>query len=69
MKPRARDLGLPFPGTPGRFNAITDVAGIGVGVTTLIASHDEALMAEHASRTFRIEPGHFFDQHAKRGVH
>jgi len=40
-----------------------------VGVTTLIASHDEALMAEHASRTFRIEPGHFYDQSAKRGVH
>lgn len=37
MRPRARDLGLPFPGTPGRFNAITDVAGVGVGVTTLIA--------------------------------
>ena len=37
MKPRARDLGLPFPGTPGRFNAITDVAGVGVGYTTLIA--------------------------------
>ena len=39
-----------------------------VGVTTLIASHDEALMAEHASRTFRIEPGHFFDQSAKRSA-
>ncbi len=34
-KPRARDLGLPFPGTPGPFNAITDVAGVTVGFTTL----------------------------------
>ncbi|MBC2836823.1 P1 family peptidase [Paragemmobacter straminiformis] len=34
-KPRARDLGLPFPGTPGPLNAITDVAGIAVGFTTL----------------------------------
>lgn len=34
-KPRARDLGLPFPGTPGAFNAITDVAGVRVGVCTL----------------------------------
>ena len=34
-KPRARDLGLPFRGTPGRFNAITDVAGVKVGFTTL----------------------------------
>ncbi|MCM2563393.1 P1 family peptidase [Lutimaribacter sp. EGI FJ00015] len=33
--PRARDLGLPFPGTPGPLNAITDVAGIHVGCTTL----------------------------------
>ena len=29
-KPRARDLGLPFPGQPGPFNAITDVPGEGV---------------------------------------
>ncbi|MCB2120294.1 MAG: P1 family peptidase, partial [Rhodobacteraceae bacterium] len=35
MKPRARDLGLPFPGTPGPFNAITDVPGVRVGFTTL----------------------------------
>lgn len=34
-KPRARDLGLPFPGTPGPFNAITDVAGVTVGFCTL----------------------------------
>lgn len=34
-KPRARDLGLPFPGTPGPFNAITDVPGVLVGFTTL----------------------------------
>ena len=34
-KPRARDLGLPIRGTPGRFNAITDVAGVKVGFTTL----------------------------------
>ena len=33
---RARDLGIPFEGTPGRFNAITDVAGVRVAHTTLI---------------------------------
>ena len=32
-----------------------------VGVTLLIASHDEALMAEHATRTLRLEPGRFGD--------
>ncbi len=34
-KCRARDLGLPFPGTPGPLNAITDIAGIEVGFSTL----------------------------------
>ena len=34
-KPRARDLGLPFPGQPGPMNAITDVPGVHVGYTTL----------------------------------
>ncbi|HXP45227.1 MAG TPA: P1 family peptidase [Candidatus Acidoferrales bacterium] len=35
-KPRARDLGVPFDGTPGAHNAITDVKGVEVGHTTLI---------------------------------
>src|ERR1700687_298636 len=34
---RARDLGVPFDGTPGPFNAITDVKGVEVGHTTLIS--------------------------------
>ena len=36
-KPRARDLGVPFDGTPGSLNAITDVMGVGVGHVTLIS--------------------------------
>ena len=35
-KPRARDLGIPFDGRPGTFNAITDVPGIEVGYSTII---------------------------------
>jgi D-aminopeptidase len=35
--PRARELGIPFVGTPGPLNAITDVAGIEVGHVTLIS--------------------------------
>ena len=35
--PRARDLGVPFDGTPGPLNAITDVKGVEVGQTTLIS--------------------------------
>jgi D-aminopeptidase len=34
--PRARDLGVPFEGTPGPLNAITDVGGVTVGQVTLI---------------------------------
>ncbi len=36
-KPRARELGVPFDGTTGKFNAITDVKGVEVGYTTLIS--------------------------------
>jgi D-aminopeptidase len=36
-EPRARDLGVPFDGIPGPFNAITDVKGVEVGHTTLIS--------------------------------
>ena len=36
-KPRARDLGVPFDGVPGQFNAITDVKGVEVGYVTLIS--------------------------------
>ncbi|HEX8814620.1 MAG TPA: P1 family peptidase [Terriglobales bacterium] len=36
-KPRARDLGVPFDGKTGTYNAITDVKGVEVGHTTLIS--------------------------------
>lgn len=36
-KKRARDLGIPLPGTPGKFNAITDVPGVVVGYATIIS--------------------------------
>jgi D-aminopeptidase len=35
-QPRARALGIPFGGRPGRWNAITDVPGVEVGYVTLI---------------------------------
>jgi len=37
--PRARDLGIPFDGTPGSLNAITDVAGVTVGHSTIIEDY------------------------------
>ncbi|HJP64010.1 MAG TPA: hypothetical protein VJ844_11230, partial [Mucilaginibacter sp.] len=37
QKPRARDIGIPFTGTPGKYNAITDVPGVEVGFSTIIS--------------------------------
>ncbi len=39
-QPRARAIGIPFPGEPGELNAITDVPGVEVGLTTLIEGDD-----------------------------
>jgi L-aminopeptidase/D-esterase-like protein len=50
-KPRARDLGVPFDGTPGRLNAITDVAGVEVGHTTLIAGEGKLQVGVGPVRT------------------
>jgi D-aminopeptidase len=54
-KPRARDLGLPFPGTPGPFNAITDVAGVEVGFCTLT---DPAIGMRTGVTAILPRPGH-----------
>ncbi|MEK7727258.1 MAG: P1 family peptidase, partial [candidate division KSB1 bacterium] len=50
-KPRARDLGLPFEGTPGPLNAITDVAGVEVGHTTLVSGEGALQVGEGPVRT------------------
>jgi D-aminopeptidase len=50
-KPRARDLGVPFDGTPGKFNAITDVAGVQVGHTTLISGEGKLQIGKGPVRT------------------
>ena len=45
-KPRARDLGIPFDGTPGPLNAITDVKGVEVGHTTLISGSGKLVVGQ-----------------------
>jgi len=50
-KPRARDLGVPFDGTPGVNNAITDVKGVEVGHTTLISGSGKLKVGEGPVRT------------------
>ncbi len=49
--PRARDLDIPFEGTPGRFNAITDVKGVTVGFTTLISGNGKLVVGKGPVRT------------------
>src|SRR5436305_4765633 len=48
---RARDLGVPFDGTPGPLNAITDVPGVEVGQTTLIQGEGVLRVGEGPVRT------------------
>src|SRR4051795_8451532 len=50
-KPRARELGIPFDGTPGPLNAITDVAGVTVGHTTLISGQGKLKVGVGPVRT------------------
>src|SRR5246500_1821070 len=50
-RPRARDLGVPFDGTPGPLNAITDVDGVLVGHTTLIAGSGKLVVGKGPVRT------------------
>ncbi len=48
---RARDLGIPFDGKPGPFNAITDVMGVEVGYTTLISGEGKLEVGKGPVRT------------------
>src|SRR6202050_2885455 len=50
-QPRARDLGVPFDGTPGPLNAITDVAGVEVGYKTLISGEGKLVIGKGPVRT------------------
>ncbi len=48
---RARDLGIPFDGTPGKWNAITDVPGVEVGYATIIRGEGKLKVGEGPVRT------------------
>jgi D-aminopeptidase len=50
-KPRARDLGVPFDGTAGALNAITDVGGVEVGVSTIVAGDGPLVRGKGPVRT------------------
>ncbi|HEU4876093.1 MAG TPA: P1 family peptidase, partial [Pyrinomonadaceae bacterium] len=50
-RPRGRDLGIPFPGTTGPNNAITDVTGIAIGHVTLIEGDGKLIPGKGPIRT------------------
>lgn len=51
QKPRARDIGIPFNGTPGQFNSITDVKGVEVGYSTIISGQGKNVRGKGPVRT------------------
>jgi D-aminopeptidase len=51
QKPRARDIGIPFNGTTGKFNAITDVKGVEVGYSTIIQGSGKNIRGNGPVRT------------------
>lgn len=48
---RARDLGIPFDGIPGRYNSITDVEGVAVGHFTKIKGAGKLIIGQGPIRT------------------
>jgi len=51
QKTRARDIGIPFNGTTGKFNAITDVKGVEVGYSTIISGQGKNIRGKGPVRT------------------
>jgi len=51
QKPRERDLALPIGGTPGALDAITDVAGVEVGHTTIVEGSGKLIVGKGPVRT------------------
>ncbi|MGB5007000.1 MAG: P1 family peptidase [Ferruginibacter sp.] len=51
QKTRARDIGIPFDGTPGKYNAITDVKGVEVGYSTIISGTGKNIRGKGPVRT------------------
>jgi len=51
QKPRARDIGIPFEGAPGKYNAITDVKGVEVGFSTIIEGQGKDVIGKGPART------------------
>ena len=51
QKPRARDIGIPFDGVTGKYNAITEVKGVEVGYSTIISGNGKNILGKGPVRT------------------
>ena len=51
QKPRARDIGIPFEGSTGKYNSITDVKGVEVGYSTIISGQGKNIIGKGPVRT------------------
>jgi L-aminopeptidase/D-esterase-like protein len=51
QKQRARDIGIPFDGNTGKFNAITDVKGVEVGYSTIVSGQGKNVRGQGPVRT------------------
>lgn len=51
QKPRARDIGIPFEGVTGKYNAITDLSGVEVGYSTIISGSGKNIRGKGPVRT------------------
>lgn len=51
QKPRAREIGIPFEGTTGKYNAITDVNGVEVGYSTIVSGAGKNMLGQGPVRT------------------
>jgi D-aminopeptidase len=51
QKQRARDIGIPFDGITGKYNAITDVKGVEVGYSTIISGQGKNVRGKGPVRT------------------
>ena len=51
QKPRSRDLGIPFDGKTGQYNAITDVNGVTVGFSTIMSGQGKNIIGKGPVRT------------------
>ena len=68
QKPRARDLGIPFVGVTGKFNAITDVKGVEVGYSTITGLQKHTFYSALLVGSLSYQQNYWLNLHADIGL-